>query len=208
MLDALAELPAGAVSDEVARLAWRFAYGFFLRHPVDFPLVQMQSAVAGTPRWGDPAELAPGSDAGLDRAVRIILEGEPVCAPPDAEALARDRVAEDARFGTPPGTGLTAVAYAEELIADTALLRAWARAFPTAEGMTLVIDTPPDATEALIAAVSSLGLAAGHGPDLVAADLSGSAPASVDAVFSRLPRELAAPRYDETGLDALRALAL
>jgi hypothetical protein len=205
LLDGLTELPAGAVFDEVARLARRFAYGFFVRYPVGFPLVKMRSPVWGEPTWHDPAELAPGADPGLDRCVRILLGGEPVCPPPGPEAVARDRAAEDAWFGVAP-SGFTAVAFAEELIADVSLLRAWARTFPAPDGVTLVIDTPAGATERLIEAVSSLGFEE-TGPDLVAIDLSEAA-AGFDAVFSRAARPVDAPRFDDTSLDALRALAL
>jgi hypothetical protein len=205
LLDGLTELPAGAVFDEVARLARRFAFGFFVRYPIDFPLVKMRSPVWGQPTWHDPAELAPGADPGLDRCVRILLGGEPVCPPPGPETSARDRLAEDTWLGVAP-SGFTALAFAEELIADVSLLRAWARAFPAPDGITLMIDTPPAATDRLIEAVSGLGLEE-TGPDLVAIELS-DARTGFDAVFSRTARPVDAPRFDDTSLDDLRSLAL
>lgn len=202
-LDGLAGIPAGAVFDEVARLAGRFAYGYFLRYPIHFPLVRMQTPVTGEPTWSDPAELAPGADPGLDRCVRIVLGGEPVCPPPGPAERARDSAAEDARYGSATAR-FTAVAYADELIADVSLLRAWARSFRAADDVTLAIDTPAEVTEALIAAVSGLGLDE-SGPDLVAVDAS-AAGVRYDAVFSRRARPVEAPHFDDASLPELRAL--
>lgn len=202
LLDALRPLPAGAVFDDVARLATRFAYGLFIRYPVAFPLVKMTSSVYGAPQWKHPEELGPGADAGLDRCTRIVLDGEPVCPPPTADDLARDGAAENALFGARP-TAFTAVAFAEELIADVSLLRAWAELFPASSGVTLAIATPPEATERLIDAVARAELPDRDGPDLVAVD----AVDAPDAVFSRREQAFAAPRFDETTLADLRELA-
>jgi hypothetical protein len=202
MLDALRPLPPGAVFDEVTRLALRYAYGYFFRYPVAFPLVRMTSSSTGRLRWEAPDELVPGADAGLDRCARIILEGEPVCPPPAAEA--RSTAAEDAYLGTAAAT-FTAVAFADELIADVSLLRAWAEAFPASTGVTLAIDTPAEATERLVEAVSRAGLPEADGPDLVAVDGLAEVPG---AVYSRHERPIDAPRFDEHTLAELRALVL
>jgi hypothetical protein len=207
MLDALAQVPAGAVFDDVARLAMRYAYGYFIRCVVPFPLVKMNSSVTGALQWRDVAQLEPGADAGLDRCARILLEGEPVGPPPTAEQRARDTAAEDERFGATTAA-FTAVAFAEELIEDVSLLRAWADAFPASTAVTLAIDTPSDATERLIEAVSRAQLPDTGGPDLVAVDLATGTVDRPGAVYSRHRRGIEAPHFDERTLAELRALAL
>jgi len=170
VLDELLGVAPGAVSAEVATLAHRFAHGFFFRGIVDFPLVAMPHVTQGRTLWSDPAELVPGRDAGLDRAARIVLGEEAPCEPPGPDALARDDAAERAWFE--PRPVVTALAYADDVIADPQLLAGWAGVFPTSTEGTLVIATEPEATERLIAAVAAAGV--GDGPDLVAlADTAG-----------------------------------
>jgi len=207
LLEAMLEIPAGATSTEVARLAHRFAYGLFFRRCIEFPLVGMPSASVGEPRWRRISDLKPGSDPGLDRCVRVLVDGEAVCPPPDAAARARSDAAELAWFGAPPRP-FTGLAFAEELIADASLLRAWAEAFPAGAGHTLVIQTPPGATDRLVDAVGRAGLGDDDGPDLVAVDAEPGALGPVDVVLSaRACAEVDAPHVGSGAVDALRALA-
>jgi hypothetical protein len=103
LLDGLRALPARAASDDVRRLAHRMAYGVWFRIPLDFPLVEMPDPATGQLAWSSLDELAPGRDAGLDRAARILLEGEPVSPAPDAAALARGE-GEEIAFWSTAGT--------------------------------------------------------------------------------------------------------
>ena len=95
-LDELATLAPGAVSAEIRRGALRFAYGYFFRLAIPFPLVRMPDVHTGVLAYSSLEELLPGRDAGLDRCARILLEGEAVCPPPTATELARTTDAEDA----------------------------------------------------------------------------------------------------------------
>jgi hypothetical protein len=206
-LGELAGVPAGAVSAETRRLALRFAYGFFFRMSVDFPLVRMPNPHQGVVGWTTPDELRPGREAGLDRCVRILLDGEATCpAPSDAERAARTTDAEDALLAT--FGRVTALAFAEEIIADATLLRAWARAFDGRADATLVIHTLAEHAEALVAAVTALGLEGEDGPDLLAIEADAALAGSVDAIFSRLDLgddAFSAPRYDDTTVGRLAA---
>jgi len=96
LLDGLRQIAPGAVDERVRRLALRLAYGFFFRSRIDFPLVEMPNPHEGRLRYRSLAELAPGADLGLDRCVRIILDGEPVCPPPGPAELARTSADEAA----------------------------------------------------------------------------------------------------------------
>jgi hypothetical protein len=204
-LGALLAVPTGMVSAEIRRLALRFAYGFFFRMSVDFPLVRMPNPHQGVVGWSAPEELVRGRDAGLDRCVRILLDSEATCPPPsEAERAARTTDAEDALLAT--FGRLTALAFAEELIADATLLQAWARAFDGRDDATLVIHTLAEHAEALVAAVTALGLDGEDGPDLLALEADADLAGSVDAIFSRLDlgaEGFSAPRYDDTSVDRL-----
>jgi len=113
-------------------------------------------------------------------------------------AAALERAA--ARAGLEDARRVAILAFADELIADPALLRAYGSVVSGADDATLVIVTAdPDA---LVAAVGAAGLDGGDAADLLAVE---TAPAGVDAMLSR--REQGGlPRYDETSLDGLRAL--
>jgi hypothetical protein len=210
VLGELRGIAPGTVDAGIRRGAWRFAYARLFRAPVPFPLVRQRSAVHGEPLWHAPEELGPGADAGLDRAVRIVLDGAPVCAPPGAAERARAPEPAGA-YGDGPGAPaprFTAVAFAGELVEDARLLRVWGRAFGAEDPATLVIHTPPDATAALVAAVERAGLEGDGAPDLVAvapaegpeahAVLSGREPAGTLAAL---------PRFDGGSPAALRAFA-
>jgi hypothetical protein len=202
-LDAKLALAPDAVSADVRRLALRFAYGAFFRIGIDFPLVRMT-----TPRDSELAyttidALEPGRDAGLDRCARIVLDGEPVYLPPTDADRARSTAAEDAFLDGFGRRRTVALAFAEELIADIALLEAWANAFDGRDDVTLLIHTSDAQTERLVAAVTAADLDRDDGPDLVAIEADAATMASVDAVFARVVPDgvvLAAPRYDEVSL--------
>jgi len=77
---------ASFFDQDVQRLALRFAYGYFFRQPVDFPLIEIQKdglTAHGRPRYKNTGELQPGNDRHLDRVCDIILKGRPIVSPPD-----------------------------------------------------------------------------------------------------------------------------
>ncbi len=110
-----------------------------------------------------------------------------------------------------------ALSFADELIESPELLRAYGKAFGGADDATLVIVGLDDGIgERLESAVSEAGLADEAGPDLLALPLGTRdasetmLPRRVHAVFShREPTTpfAAAPRFDETRIGELRALA-
>jgi hypothetical protein len=201
LLEGVRELPPGAVDANVRRLAFRFAYGRAFRLPISFPLVSMPDVNEGLVEWLAPEQLAPGFDRGLDRCVGIVLGERTLCEAPTTLDRMRTTAAEDA-FLRQGVKGLAALAYAHELVADGALLAAWGRTFSAADDVTLVIQTPPETTDELIAALGRAGLDREDAPDLVAVD--GVAPA-IDAVFSRMAGTGPLPRFDDASIDALRA---
>jgi hypothetical protein len=148
--------------------------------------------------------LRPGRDAGLDRCVRILLEGEPVQLPPTEADRARSTEAEDAFLDGFGKRRTIALAFADELIADIALLEAWANAFDGRDDVTLLIHTSDADTGRLVDAVTAADLDREDGPDLVAMEADPATMASVDAIFSRLERsDLSGPRYDDGSLHEL-----
>lgn len=203
MLESFLTLPPGAVSAEVKRLALRFAYGTFFRLPIHFPLVSMPTPNTGELAYDSLTALLPDRDPGVDRCARILLDDQAVCPPPTAEDWARSPDAEDtllAGFGKPR---VAVLAFAEELIADDALLPAWAQAFDGRNDITLLIQTLAGDTPRLIEAVTRAGLDGDEGPDLVAGEFDGDTMESVAAVFSRVPAGGAlatAPRYGPASL--------
>jgi hypothetical protein len=202
----LLELAPDAVSADVRRLALRFAYGAFFRLGIDFPLVRMTTPRDSELAYHSLDALAPGRDAGLDRCARILLEGEPVHVPPSAADRARTTEAEDAFLDGFGKRRTVALAFADELIADIALLEAWATAFDGRDDVTLLIHTPETQTARLVDAVTAAALDREDGPDLVAMEADEATMASVDAIFSRVVRaelEAAAPRYDDVSLRQL-----
>jgi hypothetical protein len=210
MLDSLTGLAPGAASAEIKRLALRLAYGMFFRIPIDFPLVAMPNHKTGRLTYNSTDALLPGRDPGLDRCVRVLLEGEPVCPAPNPPDLARTIEAEDAFLKAVGKPRLTVLAYAEELIADDGLLVAWGETFGADDEVTLLIHTLAQDTPLLIEAVSRAGLDGEDGPDLVAGELDDETMASVSAVFSRSEASGApagAPRYDTASLTELAKVA-
>ena len=196
----------GAAAFHIGRLALRFAYGLFFRVCIDFPLVRMPTPRDSELAYHSLDALRPGHDAGLDRCARILLEGESVCVPPTDAERARSTEAEDhflADFGK---RRTVALAFADELIEDIALLEAWANAFDGRNDVTLLIHTNAAETGRLVDAVTAVDLDREDGPDLVAMDADAATIASVDAIFSRIARsdlEASAPRYDDASLAQL-----
>jgi hypothetical protein len=206
MLDSLRAHPSGDVDVEIARRALRFAYGMFFRLPVSFPLVAMPNPHEGTLRYSSLEAVQPGRDAGVDRCVQVVLDGAPVCAAPTEAQRARSTAAEDELLNGTARSHVTVLAFADELIADAALLRAWADAFDGRDDVTLLIQTHADQAPGLVDAVGRAGLDGDDGPDLVAGDIDAEAMASVAAVLSGMAarRALAtAPCYDADSLHVL-----
>ena len=82
MLTTQLDLPVLVVSQEIQRLAYRYAYALFFRWTIPFPLVQDGGPFGSKMTYHSLNDLAPGRDSSLDRIALIILEGEPVCPPP------------------------------------------------------------------------------------------------------------------------------
>jgi hypothetical protein len=199
----LLALAPDAVSADVRRLALRFAYGAFFRIGIDFPLVRMTTPRDSELAYHSLDALQPGRDAGLDRCARIVLEGESVYLPPTPEDRARTTEAEDVFLDGFGKRRTVALAFADELIADIALLEAWSNAFDGRDDITLLIHTPEAETGPLVDAVTAADLDREDGPDLVALEADASTMASVDAIFSRIARDelgAGAPRYDDATL--------
>ncbi|MGH2894675.1 MAG: hypothetical protein ACRDPM_15640 [Solirubrobacteraceae bacterium] len=205
MLDSLRTRPPGAIDVEVMRRALRFTYGMFFRIPVDFPLVAMPNPHEGTLRYDSLEALRPGRDAGVDRCVQVVLDDAPVCPPPTEAQRARTTADEDEALKRIDGSRFTVLAFADELIADASLLRAWAAAFDGRDDVTLLIQTHADQAPDLIDAVGRAGLDRDDGPDLVAGEIDADAMASVAAVLSAIARGAlsAAPCYDADSLHEL-----
>jgi hypothetical protein len=184
-LGALLPVTADDVSDDIARLALRFAYGLFFRMAIDFPLVAMPTPHEGRLRYRSLDELAPGRDAALDRCSRIVLDSEPACPSPTDAQRARDTGDEDAFLQARRPGRHTVLAFAGELIADPTLLAAWGRSFGDRDDVTLAIETTADQTAALISAVASAGLDGEDGPELVAGRFLDDRLVPLHAVFSR-----------------------
>ena len=206
LLGSLAGLQPAASSAEIRRLALRLAYGTFFRLRIPFPLVRMPTPHEGKLAYDSLDALQPGRDAGVDRCAGIVLDANPVCPPPTAKDLARGTAAEDMfleGFGKPH---VTVLAFADELIADSALLPAWADAFDGRDDVTLLIQTLAADTPRLVEAVTRAGLDRPDGPDLVAGEVDAETLASIAAVFSRVATNGAlatAPRYEPASLAEL-----
>lgn len=206
-LDALRALAPGTVSARTRRLALRFAHGHFIRTRIPFDLVANPTPPTSELRWRSTAELLPGRHAGLDRVVGTLLDGQPITPPPTEAQRGRGTADEDAfleGFGPRP---LTALAFAEELIADARLLRAWAEAFDGRADATLVVHTLAEHVEQLVEVVGAAGLDGEGGPDILACEADAALVASVDAILTNadVGDAFAAPTYDETTLARLAA---
>lgn len=117
----------------------------------------------------------------------------------DAERATRlERAAE--RAGLEEARAVAILGFAEELIAAPELLAAYRAAVSGDDDATLLIVTHDPAP--LVAAVAAAGLDNESSADLLAVPM---APPGVDAVLSRREHS-GLPRFDETSVDALRAL--
>jgi hypothetical protein len=128
-----------------------------------------------------------------------------VCPEPTATQRARTTAAEDELLMGRDRTRVTVLAFADELIADASLLRAWADAFDGRADITLLIQTDAEQAPGLIDAVGRAGLDRDDGPDLVAGDIDADTMASVAAVLSGVAARaaLAPARYDADSLHEL-----
>jgi hypothetical protein len=85
LLDTLLKVPIRQTSRDIKRYALRYAYGFYFRKSISFPLVGMKNYQTPELRYRSLEELRPGMDDGLDRAVRILLDNEPACSFPQED---------------------------------------------------------------------------------------------------------------------------
>ncbi len=143
----------------------------------------------------------------IDRAAQLgrlasVLRSEFAVAGDEAgvqRAVALERAAS--RAGLEQARGVAILAFAEELILNPSLLKAYGEAVSADHDLTLVIATRE--VEPLIAAVAEAGLDADGTADLLAVD---APPPGVDAVLSR--RDYGGlPRFDESSLDSLLTFA-
>ncbi|MBT6089063.1 MAG: hypothetical protein HOH20_05750, partial [Rhodospirillaceae bacterium] len=58
--------------------AWRFAFCWFFRQSIDFPLVRQPDWASGEAAYDSLDELGPGKDSALDKVCSIIMDGAPV----------------------------------------------------------------------------------------------------------------------------------
>lgn len=63
--------------------AWRFAYCWFFRQSIDFPLVTQPDWARGEPAYDSIEALRPGQDDGLDHACSILLKRDSVHPTPE-----------------------------------------------------------------------------------------------------------------------------
>ena len=187
MLDSLLGLAPGAVSAEIKRLALRFAYCLFFRHPHPVP----PGPDAGRPHGRAGLQLARRSGARPRRRAGPLLRASCSTASPCVRRRPRpigraDTEVEDAYlkpFGKPR---LTVLAFAEELIADGGLLEAWGETFDGRYDVTLLIHTPAEMTPTPCRGrdprPASIATTA---PTSSRCELDADMIASVDAVFSR-----------------------
>jgi hypothetical protein len=162
----------------------------------DLPgLVQRVEALIEAPGPVPAADAAPlARMAGVVRSTRTVA-GDEVGA---ARAAALERTA--ARAGLEDARTIAVLAFADELVADPALLAAYGATVSGDDDVTLVIVTEDPAS--LLDAVAAAELDGEDTADLLAVE---AAPPGVDAVLSRHAHgELA--RYDETSLGGLRTL--
>ncbi|TAL00177.1 MAG: hypothetical protein EPO08_14475 [Rhodospirillaceae bacterium] len=99
-LDEVAARPEITPAATVA--AWRFAYLFFLRQSLPFPLVDIPHWSAGRMAYAGPAALAAGRDPSLDAICDAIMTGRSlVAAPPERRSddmAAKEELAIGARI--------------------------------------------------------------------------------------------------------------
>lgn len=79
--------------------AWRFAYCWFFRQSINFPLVRQPDWATGEAAYQSLEALEPGKDPSLDRVCSIIINNEPIHPEPagrdsDSSVIERDLIAK------------------------------------------------------------------------------------------------------------------
>ncbi len=97
-LEGLLREPSTPNSIDHAIAAWRFAYCWFFRQSIDFPLVKQPDWASGEPAYDAIDDLQPDQDSALDKVCSIIMDGAPIHPPvenrpPSAMKLERDTIA-------------------------------------------------------------------------------------------------------------------
>ena len=100
LLEDALTVPAGHVDRDVMRRAFRYAYAYYYRFSIPFPLIRMTDKTHGEPLYDSGEALKPGADSHLDRICGILLAGDPVCKPPGPEERARTDRDERDYFGS------------------------------------------------------------------------------------------------------------
>ncbi len=183
----LRRMPPDAASPRGLATAWTY-----------FEHCERELAALGETSAFEPHE----HEMGNDLAARVRAAAADPLSAAARDAL-RDALAAALPAGAAPLDGAgprVALAYADELVADPALLAAWARELRGVPGVTLAVVTPPEATDALAAAAAELP----DDVDVVA--LASVDRAAVSAIVSERPRsEPPAPRFGAAALGRLAA---
>lgn len=94
LLDQMQTTPSEQEVSRIAISAWRFAYIWYLRRAIPFPLVAQPEWYKGELAWDDVNALAPGCEENLDRICDIVLNGTEIHWPPtprDSKAQEQER---------------------------------------------------------------------------------------------------------------------
>lgn len=81
LLDDMRNISAQGPNLESAARAWRFAYVWYYRQSIPFPLVRQPEWYVGEPAYENVEELQPGRDPELDRICDIFMNGKPLYGP-------------------------------------------------------------------------------------------------------------------------------
>lgn len=73
LLESLKQKPSALELLDIAVSAWRFAYIWFIRRTIAFPLVSQPKWYVGEMAWNTVDDLQPGRDANLDRICDMVL---------------------------------------------------------------------------------------------------------------------------------------
>ena len=161
-------------------------------------LSELLSEAQSLARGADSVPVARAQE--LARMAAVIRAEHAVAGDADGASRAAALAHSAARAGLEQARGVAILAFSDELVADPALLRAYGATVSGEDDVTLVIVTGDP--EPLIEAVAAAGLDGDGTADLIAVDMP---PPGVHAVLSR--REHGGlPRYDETSIEAVRAL--
>ncbi len=108
LLERLLEIPVGHRDPGIMCLAHRFAHGYYMQFNLPLPLVRMPTPQTGELAYASLDDLLPGRVPELDRILRVMLEGEPVCPAPTPEERARSDADERRFFGIQPDSHICA----------------------------------------------------------------------------------------------------